>query len=95
MVARLSVDRGGTGLAGRDDGRRDGVLGCLVRGSSPAVLVPGAVPSLGAPVRAPTLSNAIGIGPEAGTEPTPAPSPAGEPPPAVEPALGAEPKPGP
>jgi membrane protein len=82
-----------------------GVLGRLVRGSSPAVLVPGAVPSLGAPVRAPTLSNAIGIGPEAGTEPTPAPAagappgagppPAAEPPPETEPALGAEPTPGP
>jgi uncharacterized BrkB/YihY/UPF0761 family membrane protein len=50
-----------------------GVLGRLVRGSDPAVLVPGAAPSLGAPLRAPTLSNAIGIGPEAGTEPGPAP----------------------
>ena len=57
-----------------------GALGRLVRGSDPAVLVPGAVPSLGAPLRAPTLSNAIGVGPEAGIEPGPAP---------------AEPKPGP
>src|SRR5215470_7899672 len=82
-----------------------GAIGRLVRGSSPAVLVPGAVPSLGAPVRAPTLSNAIGIGPEAGTAPTPAPAagappgagppPADEPPLEAEPALGAEPKPGP
>jgi uncharacterized BrkB/YihY/UPF0761 family membrane protein len=36
--------------------------------------MPGAVPSLGAPLRAPTLSNAIGIGPEAGTEPGPTPA---------------------
>src|SRR5215831_9866198 len=59
-----------------------GVLGRLVRGSSPAVLVPGAVPSLGAPLRAPTLSNAIGIGPEAGIEPGPAPG--------AEPSAGAD-----
>ena len=72
----------------------NGVLGRLVRGSSPAVLVPGAVPSLGAPLRAPTLSNAIGIGPEAGTAPTPAPADGEEPPPEEEPALSAEPKPG-
>jgi membrane protein len=87
-----------------------GVLGRLVRGSSPAVLVPGAVPSLGAPVRAPTLANAIGVGPGAGTEPVPVPgaglspgaphSGAGLPgstqlPPEDEPALGAEPTPGP
>jgi hypothetical protein len=87
-----------------------GVLGRLVRGSNPAPLVPGAVPSLGAPLRAPTLSNAIGIGseagtepgpaagaaPAAGTEPPPAPGPpaATEPPPAAEPALGGEPEPG-
>src|SRR5262252_6441215 len=62
----------------------NGVLGRLVRGSSPAV-----------PVRAPTLSNAIGIGPEAGTEPTPAPAagapPGAGPPPAAEPPLEAEP----
>lgn len=51
-----------------------GVLGRLARGSNPVVLVPGAVPSLGAPLRAPTLSNAIGIGPEAGAEPAPAPA---------------------
>jgi membrane protein len=74
----------------------NGVLGRLVRGSSPAVLVPGAVPSLGAPLRAPTLSNAIGIGPEGGTEPTPAPaagpSPGTGPPAAEESALGADPK---
>jgi membrane protein len=44
-----------------------GVLGRLVRGSDPAVLVPGAVPSLGAPLRAPTLSDAIGLRPEADT----------------------------
>src|SRR5947199_198611 len=54
-----------------------GVLGRLARGANPEVLVPGAVPSLGAPVRAPTLSNAIGIGPEAGTVAGPAlPAPA-------------------
>jgi hypothetical protein len=74
----------------------NGVLGRLVRGSSPAVLVPGAVPSLGAPLRARTLSNAIGIGPEGGTEPTPAPAtgppPETGPPAAEEPALGADPK---
>jgi membrane protein len=51
-----------------------GALGRLVRGPYPALLVPGAVPSLGAPLRAPTLSNAIGLGPEAGTEATPAPA---------------------
>ena len=80
-----------------------GALGRLVRGPDPAVLVPGAVPSLGAPVRAPTLSNAIGLGPEAGIEATPAPAagqvpettpaPGAAPAPA-EPAAGAEPKPG-
>jgi hypothetical protein len=88
-----------------------GVLGRLVRGSDPAVLVPGAVPSLGAPLRAPTLSNAIGIGPEAGTEPGPSPgapaapaagpSPGTQAAPAAVPAAGAalatdaEPPPGP
>ena len=51
-----------------------GALGRLVRGSDPAVLVLGAAPSLGAPLRAPTLSNAIGVGSEAGTEPSPAPA---------------------
>jgi membrane protein len=66
-----------------------GVLGRLVRGSNPAVLAPGAVPSLGAPLRAPTLSNAIGVGPEGGTEPGPAPA-AG-----AGPAAGTEPRPGP
>jgi membrane protein len=82
-----------------------GVLGRLVRGSDPAVLVPGAVPSLGAPLRAPTLSNAIGIGPEAGTEPGPAPAagpspevqaaPADVPAAGAAPAAEAEPPPGP
>jgi len=51
-----------------------GLLGRLARGSTPAVLVPGAVPSLGAPLRAPTLSNAIGAGPEAGVEAVPVPA---------------------
>jgi membrane protein len=63
---------------------------------TPWVMVPGAVPSLGAPLRAPTLSNAIGIGPEGGIEPTPAPAagppPETGPPAAEEPALGADPK---
>ncbi|HEY7044337.1 MAG TPA: hypothetical protein VH419_11770 [Nocardioidaceae bacterium] len=36
-----------------------GFLGRLSRGSDPAVLVPGAKPSFGAPVRAPTLIDAI------------------------------------
>jgi membrane protein len=72
-----------------------GVIGRLVRGPDPALLVPGAVPSLGAPLRAPTLSNAIGLGPEAGTEAAPAsgsaPAPGARP---AEPAVDAEPKPG-
>jgi membrane protein len=68
-----------------------GVLGRLVRGSDPAVLVPGAVPSLGAPLRAPTLSNAIGIGPEAGTEPGPAPAARPSPGAPVAPAAGPSP----
>jgi membrane protein len=66
-----------------------GALGRLVRGPGPAVLVPGAVPSLGAPLRAPTLSNAIGLGPEAGTEASPAPGPG-----PAEPTVDAEPRPG-
>jgi uncharacterized BrkB/YihY/UPF0761 family membrane protein len=67
-----------------------GVLGRLARGANPVVLVPGAVPSLGAPLRAPTLSDAIGLRPEA--EPGP---PAGaEPPPGAGPPPGAEPSPG-
>ena len=78
-----------------------GVLGRLVRGGDPAVLVPGAVPSLGAPLRAPTLSDAIGLRPEAELGPAPGagrppaePSPGAEPPPGAEPALDAEPPPG-
>jgi hypothetical protein len=66
-----------------------GALGRLVRGPDPAVLVPGAVPSLGAPLRAPTLSNAIGLGPEAGTQASPAAGPV-----PAEPTVDAEPKPG-
>ena len=56
-----------------------GALGRLVRGPDPAVLVPGAVPSLGAPLRAPTLSNAIGLGPEASPAPEATPAPVAEP----------------
>jgi membrane protein len=62
-----------------------GVLGRLARGSNPALLRPGAVPSLGAPLRAPTLSNAIGLGPGAGTEAGPTPE--------AEPARSARPAP--
>ena len=75
-----------------------GALGRLVRGRDPAVLVPGAVPSLGAPLRAPTLSNAIGLGPEAGTEASPPPGatpvPEVTPTPEVSPAAEAQPKAG-
>ena len=68
-----------------------GALGRLVRGPNPALLLPGAVPSLGAPRRAPTLSNAIGLGSDAGTQAGPAPE--AEPAPGAEPARKAGPAP--
>lgn len=67
-----------------------GALGRLIRGPNPALLIPGAVPSLGAPLRAPTLSTAIGLRhdprPRPGRPPrpnrnrTPDPAPASFPP---------------
>jgi membrane protein len=70
-----------------------GMLGRLVRGANPAVLVPGAVPSLGAPLRAPTLSDAIGLRPEAEAGPAAGaePPPGAEPSPGTVPAAAAEP----
>jgi membrane protein len=72
-----------------------GVLGRLARGANPAVLVPGAVPSLGAPLRAPTLSDAIGLRPEAEAGPAARaePPPGAEPPPEAEPTPGTRPSP--
>jgi uncharacterized BrkB/YihY/UPF0761 family membrane protein len=50
-----------------------GALGRLIRGANPALLIPGAVPSLGAPQRAPTLSTAIGLRPDTPTQAGPTP----------------------
>ena len=70
-----------------------GVLGRLARGSNPALLRPGAIPSLGAPLRAPTLSNAIGLGPGTETETETGPALEAEPAPGAEPARSAKPAP--